>query len=59
MSPYTWRPIQVLVDGAWVPGSLIAWRRDPDAGWRALVQYTLAPGMTYLHWRPAAEVRPG
>ena len=59
MRPYTWRAVEVLVDEAWVTGSLIAWRRDPDAGWRALVQYTLTPGMTYVHWCPAAEVRPG
>ena len=59
MSPYTWRPVEILVDDAWVAGSLLTWRRGPDAGWRALVHYTLSPGMTYSHWRPAAEVRPG
>ena len=58
MSPYTWRPVEVLVEDGWVPGWLLSWRRDSDSGWRALVEYTVDVGMTYHHWRPAAEVRP-
>ena len=58
MSPYTWRPVEVLVEDGWVPGWLVSRRRDPDCGSRALVEYTVGVGMTYHPWRPAAEFRP-
>ncbi len=32
------RPCLVLVDDEWIPGQVLAWRRDAD-GWRALVNY--------------------
>jgi len=32
------------------------WRRDPD-GWRGLVRYTEAPGLSYLNWQPADRLR--
>ncbi len=32
------RPCLVLVDGEWLPGQVLVWRRDAD-GWRALVGY--------------------
>jgi hypothetical protein len=50
------RQVEVLHDGAWVPGWLTAYRRDKD-GWRAHVRYSWAPGMQYVPWRPGAEVR--
>ncbi len=65
ISPYNWRPVEVLVDGAWTPGWLIAWQRarararDRDRGWRGLVQYRLGVGQTYHQWRPAQQIRPG
>ena len=48
--------MQVLHDGAWVDGWVMAQRRDPD-GWWACVRYTVGVGMQYRHWRPAAELR--
>ena len=50
------RAVQVLHDGAWVDGWVMAQRRDPD-GWWACVRYTVGVGMQYRHWRPAAELR--
>ncbi len=32
------RPCLVLVDDEWLPGQVLAWRRDAD-GWRALIGY--------------------
>ncbi len=58
MDGYTWRPVEVLVDEVWTPGWLIAWQRDPDRGWRGLVQYRVGGGQTYSHWRPAQQIRP-
>jgi hypothetical protein len=34
------RPVEVLHDGHWVPGSLVAVRRERDGRWRGLVSYT-------------------
>lgn len=33
------RPCQVLVDGEWIAGELLSWRKDED-GWKAGVRYT-------------------
>lgn len=51
-----WKPCEVLHDGIWSGGFVERWRRD-ERGWQALVRYTTAPGMSYIHWRPEAEVR--
>jgi hypothetical protein len=32
-------PCQVLVDGQWVDGFLLEWRRGPDNTWKRLVNY--------------------
>ena len=50
------RPVEVLHEGAWIAGWLLAYRRD-STGWRAYVRYSTAPGMTYVQWRPELEVR--
>ena len=34
------RPVEVLHDGRWVRGSLLAVRRERDGRWRGLVSYT-------------------
>jgi hypothetical protein len=34
------RPVEVLHDGRWLAGSLVAVRREHDGGWRGLVSYT-------------------
>lgn len=52
-----WRPCEVLLGDRWCPGYVERWRQD-ERGWRALVRYTEAPGMSYIHWRPQDEVRP-
>lgn len=51
------KPCEVLHDGRWVRGMVERWRRGPE-GWRALVRYTEAAGMTYLNWQPAERLRP-
>ncbi len=51
------KPCEVLHAGRWVPGTVEAWRRDPD-GWRGYVRYTVEPGATLsalaASQRPAA-----
>ena len=49
--------VDVLHDGRWLPGWLLAARKDPGGPWRGLVRYTAAPGLQYYHWRPYAELR--
>jgi hypothetical protein len=39
MMPSANRPCEVLLDGEWVPATLLSWRQDPD-GWKAGVRYT-------------------
>ena len=39
------RPVEVLHDGRWLPGWLLAARRNPDGSWRGLVRYTESPEM--------------
>ena len=34
------RPVEVLHEGCWLPGSLLAVRRERDGRWRGLVSYT-------------------
>ena len=51
------RQIDVLHDGRWLSGWLLAARQDPGGPWRGLVRYTAAPGMQYYHWRDASELR--
>ena len=34
------RPVEVLHDGRWLQGSLLAVRRERDGRWRGLVSYT-------------------
>jgi hypothetical protein len=41
------RPVEVLHDGQWVPGRLLAYRRDRD-GWRGMVRYRVDLSQ-YLH----------
>jgi hypothetical protein len=55
-----YRPCVVLVDDEWVPGWLQHWYRDPrDGRWKGVVQYTTAPGSTYVQARDAGELRAG
>jgi hypothetical protein len=53
------RPVQVQHEGRWLPGTLLAARRDGHGPWRGLVTYT-DPTVTlsWYHWRPARELRP-
>lgn len=50
------KPCEVERDGVWWPGELLRWRRD-RTGWRALVLYTVGPGMRHLHEVPAERVK--
>jgi hypothetical protein len=52
-----WKPCEVLQGERWCPGYVERWRRD-ERGWRALVRYSEAPGMTYINWQPAENLRP-
>lgn len=52
------RPIHVEHDGRWWPGACLRWIRQPDGTWRALCQWTEAPGMQYQQTLPADRVRP-
>ena len=51
------RPIDVLHDGRWLSGWLLAARQDPGGPWRGLVRYTAAPGVQYYHWRGESDLR--
>ncbi len=53
----TWTPCEVLQDGRWLRGQVLAWRRLPNGRWRAVVRYTAGVGKTYEHARDQAEVR--
>ena len=39
--------VEVMRDGAWHHGELRSWHQT-EAGWEAVVQYNVVPGMTYL-----------
>ncbi|WP_100499387.1 hypothetical protein [Geodermatophilus chilensis] len=44
-------PRSVLVrhdDGRWYTGSCSGWTRQPEGGWRAIVEYTAAVGSKYV-----------
>ena len=49
------RPVEVLHDGHWVPGWLLAYRHDPG-GWRGMVRYRVDLAQ-YLQWRGEHELR--
>ncbi len=51
------RPVDVLHEGRWLAGMLLAARRNPGGPWRGLVSYTAAPGMQYDHWRDERTLR--
>jgi hypothetical protein len=51
------RPVDVLQEGRWLSGWLLAARQDPAGPWRGLVRYTAAPGLQYYHWRDETELR--
>ena len=53
------RPVQVHHDGRWLPGTLLAARRDGQGPWRGLVTYTdPVSTLGWYQWRPADELRP-
>ena len=53
------RPVQVQHEGRWLPGTLLAARRDGQGPWRGLVAYTNpVTTLGWYHWRPAHELRP-
>lgn len=49
--------VEVRRDGAWHSGELRAWYQA-EAGWTAMVQYNVGPGMTYLERVASDRVRP-
>lgn len=49
--------VEVQRDGAWHSGELGSWHHT-DAGWNAMVQYNVGPGMTHLYRVASARVRP-
>ena len=49
--------VEVLRDNAWHPGELRSWHQT-EAGWDAMVQYNVGPGMTYLERVASGRVRP-
>jgi hypothetical protein len=42
------KPCEVLHEGVWVPGEVLAWRRGLDDDWRALVRYSVDLDATTL-----------
>ncbi|MGI8433753.1 MAG: hypothetical protein ACR2LE_03310 [Nocardioidaceae bacterium] len=51
------RTVEVLFDDhRWHRGLLRGWRRSP-AGWEAFVDVAVRPGITFVRWVPADEVR--
>ncbi|MFF3762965.1 hypothetical protein ACFYYR_02565 [Streptomyces sp. NPDC001922] len=50
------KPCKVLVDGAWLPGLLIEWRRAPDGRWSGVVAY-VHDGEQVTEVRDEAELR--
>jgi len=58
----SWRPVEprrsvdVLHDDRWHRGVLRGWRRSP-AGWQAFVDVAVRPGITFVRWVLADEVR--
>lgn len=51
------RSVEVLVDAAWHPGEVEAWRQV-GGGWRAFVRYNAGVGLNHLAWVEADGVRP-
>ena len=52
------RPVDVLHDGRWLRGELLAARRDPGGPWRGLVHYfdpTVC--LAWYHWRDESTLR--
>ena len=49
--------VEVRRDGSWHSGELRSWHQA-DAGWDALVQYVVEPGVTYLERVTSDRVRP-
>ncbi len=53
------RPVEVLRDGTWRPGTLRAVRREPDGRWRGLATYRAAdPLQQHYCWHSEDELRP-
>jgi hypothetical protein len=53
------RLVQVQHEGRWLPGTLLAARRDGHGPWRGLVAYTdPTQSLGWYHWRPASQLRP-
>lgn len=50
--------VQVLVDGAWWPGHVIAQEQREDGGWDVHVHYSRAPGKRRSGTFDKADVRP-
>lgn len=49
--------VEVRRDGSWHSGELRSWHQA-DAGWDAMVQYVVEPGVTYLERVTSDRVRP-
>ncbi len=53
------QPCEVLVDGRWVPGTLLAWTRHDRSGrWVGVVRYTIDRWQQYQQARPTTGIRP-
>jgi hypothetical protein len=48
--------VTVRRDDRWCDGGLRAWRRD-DVGWRGFVCYGAEPGLRWLEWIDAEQMR--
>jgi hypothetical protein len=51
------RPVEVVHQGRWVPGTLLAAYRFRGR-WRGVVRYSVAPGEQYQQSRWAEDLRP-
>lgn len=51
------KPVEVLYDGQWFPGTLDRWKCD-HRGWVAHVWWSEGPGLNHVEWAPADRLRP-
>lgn len=51
------KPVEVLHDGCWHPGTLDRWKHD-YRGWIAYVWWSEGVGLTHVEWISADRLRP-
>ena len=57
LRPDNTRPVQVLVDGSWHPGELLAYRQGAADLWIGYVRWSDTPGQNRLGWFSQEVIR--